>query len=285
LSTVLVLLGCALGFLLTGAVFCSGTLHVKKSPSNPPQGAEVVEMEANDRSRLSAWWMRSSKPNGNCVAVLHGIKDSRAGSVKFAPTFLNEGYSVLIPDSRAHGASGGEFVTYGLLEKYDILAWAHWMRSRGCERIYGLGESLGGSILIQASEIEPAFAAVVAECPFADLRELAKYRVLQVLPFPSSLAGPFARFVVSSGLFYARVADDLDLQRVSPMTSIAASTTPILLIHGLNDDRTPPTHSKRLLAANPRNALWLVPGAGHVHASQTAPDEFRERVLTWFSSH
>ena len=35
--------------------------------------------------------------------------------------FLEEGYSVLLPDSRGHGTSGGELVTYGLLEKRDVL--------------------------------------------------------------------------------------------------------------------------------------------------------------------
>ena len=74
--------------------------------------------------------------------------------------FLERGYAVLIPNSRAHGASGGEFVTYRLLEKYDVIGWAHWMKAEGCAKVYGLGESLGASILIQAAAVEPAFAAM-----------------------------------------------------------------------------------------------------------------------------
>ena len=101
--------------------------------------------------------------------MLHGIVDSRAGSIGFAPMFLNEGYAVLLPDSRAHGASEGQFVTYGLLEKYDVIAWADWMKGTGCHSLYGFGESLGASILIQAAAVKPAFAAIVAESPYADL--------------------------------------------------------------------------------------------------------------------
>jgi fermentation-respiration switch protein FrsA (DUF1100 family) len=89
--------------------------------------------------------------------------------------FLNQGYAVLLPDSRAHGASEGRFVTYGLLEKYDVLAWASWMKRAGCANLYGLGESLGASILIQAAAVQSVFAAIVAECPYADLREIAEY--------------------------------------------------------------------------------------------------------------
>ena len=46
--------------------------------------------------------------------------------------------------------------------------------------MYGLGESLGASILIQATAREPVFRAIVAECPFADLRAIAEFRVPQV---------------------------------------------------------------------------------------------------------
>jgi fermentation-respiration switch protein FrsA (DUF1100 family) len=217
--------------------------------------------------------------------VLHGIRDSRAGTVGFAPMFLNEGYSVLVPDSRAHGASGGAFVTYGLLEKYDTIGWTHWLRSQGCVKIYGLGESLGAAVLIQAAGLEPMFAAVVAECPYADLRELAEYRVRSMSRLPILFAAPIAKLTVTSGLFYARVADGLDLRGVSPLESIAGTSTPILLIHGLNDERTPASHSRRLLAAGPRSVLWLVPGADHVRASRVEPVEFRRHVVDWFSQH
>jgi len=250
-----------------------------------PANAATVEVLANDGVKLSAWWLRPAEHNGNCVIVLHGIADSRASSVRFAPMFLAHGYEVLLPDSRAHGASGGKLVTYGLLEKYDVLAWTHWMKREGCDRIYGLGESLGASILIQAAAIEPAFAAIVAECPFADLREIAEYRIRRVLRMPAFIGFPLAKLAVSSGTFYARVADGFDFRSVSPVNSIGHTTTPILLIHGQDDFRTPPSHSQELAAANPSDPLWLVPKGGHTRASIAEPDEFRRRVLGWFAGH
>ncbi len=199
----------------------------------------------------------------------------------FAPMFLKVGYSVLLPDSRGHGASEGRLVTYGLLEKYDAIGWAHWLRTAGCRQVYGLGESLGASVLIQAAELEPAFAAIVAECPFADLREAAEYRVRAMLP--SLVAIPGAKIVVGSGMIYARLVDGLDFSKVSPVHSIASARSPILLIHGREDNRTPPSNSERLAAANRNNPLWLVPNAPHAGAASVAPAEFRERVLGWFS--
>ena len=54
--------------------------------------------------------------------------------------------------------------------------------------------------------------------------------------------------------------------------ALAQTTTPVLLIHGLNDRKTPPEHSKILAASNRRwTELWLVPGAGHTGAYGAAP--------------
>jgi fermentation-respiration switch protein FrsA (DUF1100 family) len=225
--------------------------------------------------------MKPSLPNGNCVIVLHGIGDSRVGSAGFAPMFLTQGYAVLLPDSRAHGASGGQFVTYGLLEKYDVIRWAHWMRVTGCRKIYGLGESLGASILIQAAAIEPTFSAIVAECPFADIKESAEYRMRPMFSVPSFVA----KLAVANGMLFARFVDGLNFRDVSPLESIARAPTPILLIHGLSDTRTPPYNSERLARANPNDRLWLVPNALHTGASAAAPEEFRQRVLGWFAEH
>jgi cephalosporin-C deacetylase-like acetyl esterase len=102
-------------FVAVGAAFCAATLHVTRRVGATPPNALNVEVVANDNVRLVAWWLRPATPNGNCVIVLHGIADSRAGSAGFAPMFLTQGYGVLGPDSRAHGESGREFVTYGLL--------------------------------------------------------------------------------------------------------------------------------------------------------------------------
>jgi uncharacterized protein len=262
-------------------MFCAATLHVPLRQSVIPAGAQEVSVVAPDKATMRASWFQPAQFNGNGVIVLHGIGDSRAGSVGFAPMFLNEGYAVLVPDSRAHGTSEGKFVTYGLLERYDVIAWAHKMRTLGCRKLYGLGESLGAPILVQAAAIEPAFAAIVAESPYADLREIAEYRVHHVTHLPDMLA----RIVVSSAVLYARCIDGLDLAAVSPVRDIARESTPVLLIHGLADQRTPPSNSEELAHANQHNVVWFVTNGDHTNASSIAPDEFRIRVLGWFHQH
>jgi fermentation-respiration switch protein FrsA (DUF1100 family) len=274
-----------LGFGFMGAGFCRATMQVPRRVGRAPRDATTVSITAADQAKLSAWWIRAPRPNGNCVAVLHGITDSRVSSVRFAPMFLDAGYDVLLPDSRAHGASEGRLVTYGLLEKYDILAWTEWMKSASCGKLYALGESLGAAVLIQSAGVRPAFSAIAAEGAYADLRDAAEFRVRRMLRLPAVLARPAAGLIVGSGEYYARWVDGVNLAHVSPVREIAGASTPILLIHGLSDSRTPFSDSEKLEKANPRNVLWLVPNAQHTGASVAAPKEFRRRVLGWFAEH
>jgi hypothetical protein len=259
-----------------GAMSLLGMLHLPRRGVEPVIGALAAQMKAGDGAILQASWL-PGEPGDACVIFLHGLGGTRDRVNRFVPALGSAGYSILAPDSRAQGESGGDTITYGVLEKHDTIGWVHWMRARGCTAIYGLGESLGASVLIEAAAIEPVFRAVAADAAFADLR---------LFPFPRFLAAPMAQLAVSGGSLYARLALDIDFRQASPVRGITRTQTPILLIHGEADNRTPPEHSRRLAAAAPATAqLWLVPGAGHVRSFRAAPEEYTRRLLDWFAAH
>jgi pimeloyl-ACP methyl ester carboxylesterase len=281
------------GFLVAGsAIFSEATMRVPRRtssvgamPTVPGVAARTVTVRTFDRAVLEAWFFALSEPPRGCVVLLHGIGDSRSGAVGFAPMFLHAGYSVLVPDGRGHGRSGGDVVTYGLLEKYDILAWAGWLREQGCRNLYGLGESLGGAALIEASALRPQFRAIAAECSYADLRSVAEYRVQHLSGLPAPLVAPFAKLLVAGSMLYARLIYGLDFRGASPLAAVSRTSTPVLLIHGVLDTETPCWHSQMLARANPKTVLWLVPNAGHTAAYSANPAEFQRQVLGWFARH
>lgn len=239
-----------------------------------------AELRSFDGTLLKAWFLRSKSPARGCVLLLHGIADSRRGALGPAAFLLEEGYSLLLPDIRAHGESGGDLMTYGLLESRDALAWAEWLRQSGCGRLYGFGESLGGAILIQAEARAPTFAALVAECAFSSLHRVAVERVREVVPLGAPVLVPGA-------MLYTRLRYGYDLGQASPEAAVRQIRAPLLLIHGHNDNRTRPHHSVRILEAGQGRVveLWQVSGAGHTGASTAAPAEFRRRVTQWFARY
>jgi alpha-beta hydrolase superfamily lysophospholipase len=254
--------------------------RVARAASATWQSARVT---AADGAPLSAWLFTPRQPNGSAVILLHGVADTRRGVLFHAQYLLQAGFTVLAPDSRGHGASGGDLLTYGIREAADIHAWADELfRTRPIQRLYGLGESMGAAILIESLPREPRFRAVVAECPFSTLEEIAYYRIEQISGLGRWASWPLVR----SGFLYVRLRYGVDLKQASLAAAIRATEVPVLLIHGTRDVIIPPRHSQALHALNPQaTTLWLVPGAMHVSAISACPEEYERRVVGWFRSH
>jgi alpha-beta hydrolase superfamily lysophospholipase len=245
-----------------------------------------VQISAFDDALLRAWFIHPQQANGDAVILLHGLGDTRLGMQGYAEMLLSHGYSVLMPDARAHGISGGDHPTYGLLERDDIRRWFEWIETEqhpGC--IYGFGESMGAAQLLQALDSEPNFCAVAAESSFSTFREIAYDRMGQQFHAGPWVGRTILRPVVEIALAYTHWKYRLDLARVSPEDAVAHTRVPVLLIHGQVDSNIPVRHSRRTKLANPQAALWEVPGADHCGAISVAPAELEHRTLNWFGTH
>jgi alpha-beta hydrolase superfamily lysophospholipase len=245
-----------------------------------------VSIATSDGIHLRGWYARPEEGNGTTVILLHGITDNRQGVAGYAEMFLSRGYSVLLPDSRAHGASGGDIATYGVKERYDVRDWVRWSqeRTKGC--VYLFGESMGAAISLQAAAVTPEVCAVVVESPFSHFREIAYDRIARHagtgLWFPKTAMRP----AIELALAYSRIRYGVDLTEAGPAEAMANSRVPALLIHGTADHNIPLRHSLILMKEGGSHAqLWQVSGAVHGNAVEVAPEEFQRRVLDWFVSH
>jgi uncharacterized protein len=243
-----------------------------------------VAIEARNGIKLRGWFVRPTPYNGSAVILLHGVGDNRQGMSSYAELFLANGYAVLLPDSRAQGESGGAFSTYGIKEADDVHRWFDWLNNYQHPRcIYGLGESMGAAILLQALRAEGRFCGAVAESPFANFRQIGYVRVGQLLRVGPWLGRIVLRPAVELAFIYGKLRFGVNLANASPERAVENVRIPILLIHGLEDHNIPPSQSREIQAHNPSDiALWQVPRAGHCGAIAVAPEEFNRRVLQWF---
>ena len=246
-----------------------------------------VSISASDGSRLRGWFASPADANGDAVILLHGVGDNRQGMMGFAELFLSKGFAVLLPDSRAHGESGGEFPTYGVEERDDVDRWFDWLEAQEHPHcIFGMGESMGAAILLQAVGKENRFCAVVAESTFASFRQIAYVRVGQFVGTGPWLGRIALRPAVELAFLNGRIIRGVNLTDASPEDSVVGSRVPIFLIHGLSDGNIPFQQSERIRSHNPADImLWEVPGAGHCGAVNAVPQEFDDRVVGWFSAH
>jgi uncharacterized protein len=242
-----------------------------------------VSITAPDGVVLKGWVIVPFRPNGNAVVVLHGLGDNRLGMIGYGKLLLAHGFVVLLPDARAHGASGGVLATYGLLEQNDIRQWFDFLRSRTRARcVYGMGESMGAAQLLQSLAAGARFCGVVAESPFSNFREIAYDRMGQPFHLGPWVGRTILRPVVEVAFLRAQWKYGLNLQQVSPEQALAGTHIPVLLIHGQIDGNIPVRHSRRIHLLDPETVLWEVPHADHCGAIGAAPEEFEARLLEWF---
>jgi len=243
-----------------------------------------ASITAPDGAILRAWTIRPSSPNGDAVILLHGLGDNRIGMTGYAQLFLADGFTVLLPDARAHGTSGGPLATYGLLERNDVHQWLDFLQAEDHPRcIFGFAESMGAAQLLQSLDTHPHFCAVAAESPFSTFREVAYDRMGQPFHLGPWVGRTILRPLVEIAFLRARLKYGLDMQQISPEDSVAATSIPVLLIHGELDSNIPVRHSRAIHTRAPKAELWEVPNAGHCGAISTAPEEFEKRLLIFFS--
>ena len=249
-------------------------------------GAQVedVSINAPDAAVLRAWLVRPTHPNGDAAVLLHGLGDNRLGMRGYAQLLLSHGYTVLLPDARAHGISDGPLATYGLVERNDIHQWVDFVSAKVAPHcVYGMGESMGAAQLLQSLETGTRFCAVVAESPFSNFREIAYDRMGQPFHLGPWVGRTVLRPLVEVAFLRARWKDKLDMQQVSPEDSVARAHVPVLLIHGQSDSNIPVRHSRRIHQRDPQTVLWEVPGADHCGALVVAPAEFEKRIIAWMA--
>ena len=285
---------CAVG----GIYLADGTLHPTRRTLTDEESAafestvhamravlQDVSITTPDQVILRGWLLRPTAGNGYAAIVLHGLADNRLGMAGYAELLLAHGYTVLLPDARAHGASGGELATYGLLEREDIHRWVDFLWSAAQPRcIYGMGESMGAAELLQSLQVESRFCAVVAESPFSTFREIAYDRMGQPFHMGPWVGRVLLRPMVEIAFLRVRWKYGLDMQRVSPEDAVARSHIPVLLIHGQIDGNIPVRHSRAIHRVAPQSVLWEVPGADHCGAIAKVPQEFETRVVGWFAA-
>ena len=84
------------------------------------------------------------------------------------------------------------------------------------------------------------------------------------------------------------------LGEVSPVQHVSECDTPMLVIHGAQDDMVPVRHARRLARARGLSQsdidggdceeLWIAPDAGHAQAFRTHPKEYVDRVANFLGS-
>jgi uncharacterized protein len=246
---------------------------------------EDFSVQAKDGAELRGWKVRPHAPRGDWVLLYHGVGDNRTGMLGYADLLLRHNYSLVMMDARAHGESGGDMATYGWKERFDTVAITDALySSEKVHRLYAMGVSMGAALALQSAAVEPRIEGVVAEDPFASLREVSyDYGGLHFSPL---LGKTLFRPATIAGMHAMAKAGGFDPDHDSPQEAVAERPFSVLLICGTRDNIIPCRHAERIFsAASGPKELWIVPGARHASAIGIDPAEYEARVIRFLSTH
>lgn len=239
-----------------------------------------VTINSNFGYKLSGTYIKNFVDTGNTVIIVHGITGSRWESMKYADIYIDLGFNVLIYDSRYHGSSGGSNISLGYFEKYDLNNCVQWVKSQNPGGTIGIhGESMGAATALLHSQMNIRKRDVsfyVVDCPFSDLPEL----------FTEKLTGEMknhGKLIADAVVFYSSLValykSGFSLYSISPKKAIKDVETPIMFVHGANDDFIPPTMSLDMyLEKKGPKYLYIAPNAGHAQSYLRNKAEYTAKV-------
>lgn len=201
-----------------------------------------------DGETLAGWYF-DNPVDGNCgVILLHGITGSRYGGLKYAPLFWERGCDLMMYDHRHHGASSGDYGTYGFYEKLDALAALEWFASRTGlphDRIGLQGESYGAATALQTGALATDLAFIASDSSYRDLKTIVSEQAVKQF-------GSWTSLFVPGALGVSGLRADFAPSEVSPMVSAESLTEPVFLSHSASDAYTLPHHSEDIFAQLPQ---------------------------------
>ncbi len=246
--------------------------HDYGSPATVGLPHRQIEFASADGTRLHGWFVPAIGTRCGTVLHAHGNAQNMSAHFGFVDWLPRRGYDVFAFDYRGYGRSDGHPTLRGALDDtIAALATVRALPEADRERLYVIGQSLGGALVLAAlgRGHTSGVRAVVADSAFSSPRAIVA-DVLAELPGLNLIRHPLARWLISD-----EVSAEAVVANIAPR--------PILFIHGERDRVIPVSHSDRLFAAaREPKTYWRIAGLDHTEALTLR--EWQDRLVEFFES-
>ena len=230
---------------------------------------EDVYFMTSDGLRLHGWYLKTKDKSRGTILQLHGNAENISSHVNSVLWLTLEGYDVFTFDYRGYGRSEGSPTQDGVhRDAQSALEIVLTLPDINKERLFVLGQSLGGAIAVYAvanSQHKNHVKALILDSAFSSYRDIAREKLAQFM-----LTWPF-QYPLSL-LFNDDYSPVKWIKTVHPL--------PVLIIQGDQDTIVPVHHASILYgtALDPKD-LWVVNGVGHIQAFSV--EDIRKRFLEY----
>lgn len=220
---------------------------------------ELLVLEANG-VELAAKRYRQEKPKGR-ILMFHGYRSIAETDFGCAMDFYYSlGYELILVDQRALGKSSGNWIGFGVLERYDCLAWLRYL-NKEFEPLptFLSGISMGCTTVLMALglDLPHNVKGVVADCGFTSPKEIIAHVMKNKMHISPTLLLPLMSL-------FSKIFAGFSYSEYSTLQALKENKIPVLFIHGKEDRYVPPEMTLRNYeACTAEKQLLMVEGAGH----------------------
>ena len=239
-----------------------------------------VQCQSFDGLTLRGKWVPAEHPKATII-LFHGYHTHYIHD--FAGIFSlyrSIGLNLLLVRQRAHGESGGKYITFGVHERRDALSWVEFHnRTHGMDNVFLGGMSMGASTVLFAAgeKLPPNVRGITADCGFSSPAEIMAHVIRKDFHLPPKLVLPLMEV-------WARALGGFSFYECSSRQTLARSKTPILFIHGTADTFVPCSMSQAgYHACASDREIHLIDGAGHGRAYLYEPERLTRALVDFFN--
>ena len=246
----------------------------------PFESADIISF---DGLRLHADFLRGGPGTKVTMIFCHGYKSEAAFDFAAMYDFYRSlGYNLVYLNMRAHGKSGGKYIGFGVLDRFDVQSWAKKVAELFPDTsIFLHGMSMGAASILQSADLEldPAVCGIIADCGFSSTNEVFRNLVGGLYHLPAT---PFVDIFEAVN----RMTAGYGFTDADSVRSMEKSRLPLAYICGDCDRYVPLDMAMRIYNACVQDKVLLIAeGAGHAASFMTENEKYRNLITEFINTH
>ncbi len=245
---------------------------------------EEVKITSFDGLKLNGYYLEAKTSTDKTAILAHGYSASAKAMGMFAKYYYEDlGYNILMPDARGHGKSEGDYIGFGWHDRKDYVKWIEYVieRSGRNSKIILHGVSMGGATVLMTSgeDLPDNVKAIISDCAYTSVKDELSYQLKGIygLPVFPLLKTTSLITKLKAGYFFGEA---------SALEQVRKSKTPILFIHGQEDNIVPFEMVLKLYEnCGSEKELFIVPGAGHGVSYNVDKKGYQEKVAEFLNKY
>ncbi len=236
------------------------------NPADDGYAFEDIRFQSADGTRLTGWFIPATGKAIGTVVHFHGNARNMGSHYPQVSWLPAKGFNLFTFDYRGYGKSQGVPSRKGVYE--DSVAAVEYIKSRtdiDQGKLILFGQSIGSAnaVCVAGKNKFDGVVGIAIDSTFSSYKSIAMEHVTWLKPV--------AFFVIGNKLSPKRHVDDI-------------APTPLLIIHGTDDETVSYKHAKRLFKkANEPKMLWTIDHGRHIDALGSRGQEMAPRLHAQFT--